>query len=128
MHGFAFLHVTANGVCLHLLVPPLAQCCFFHASCLTSLHVHNSMYCGIISFEGGPILEDYGFSQCGNCERALTKPREPTTRPLWMQIRPPNGCAAVQYSCTGDIPQGFPLSSELLYLSQGCYRSYHYKA
>ena len=32
--------ITANGVCLHLLVPPLAQCCFFGASCL-----HNSMYC-----------------------------------------------------------------------------------
>ena len=25
--------ITANGVCLHLLVPPLAQCCFFRASC-----------------------------------------------------------------------------------------------
>ena len=23
--------ITANGVCLHLLVPPLAQCCFFDA-------------------------------------------------------------------------------------------------
>ena len=24
--------ITANGVCLHLLVPPLTQCCFFGAS------------------------------------------------------------------------------------------------
>ena len=27
--------ITTNGACLHLLVPPLAQCCFFGASCLT---------------------------------------------------------------------------------------------
>ena len=43
-----FFHVlacatTASNVCFHLLVPPLAQCCFFFsASCL-----HNRMYCGI---------------------------------------------------------------------------------
>ena len=24
---------SANGVCLHLLVPPLAQCCFFETAC-----------------------------------------------------------------------------------------------
>ena len=27
--------ITANGVCLHLLAPPLALCCFVSASCLT---------------------------------------------------------------------------------------------
>ena len=27
--------ITANGVCLHLLVPPLTQYWFFSASCLT---------------------------------------------------------------------------------------------
>ena len=32
-HAFAY-EITANGVCLHSLVPPLAQCCFFRASCL----------------------------------------------------------------------------------------------
>ena len=31
--------ITANGVCLHLLVPPLAQYCFFSAFWLTSPHV-----------------------------------------------------------------------------------------
>ena len=52
----------------------------------------------MISFEGGAILEDDGFSQSGSCERALTKLREPTTRLLWMQVRPSKGCAAVRYS------------------------------
>ena len=32
-HALAYA-ITANGVCLHFLVPPLAQCCFFRASCL----------------------------------------------------------------------------------------------
>ena len=36
--GLAYA-ITANGVCLHLLVPPLAQYCFFGASCLTQLLV-----------------------------------------------------------------------------------------
>ena len=40
MHLLAYA-ITANGVCLHLLVPPFAQCCFFSASC------HNHIYCGI---------------------------------------------------------------------------------
>ena len=31
-HALAY-YITANGVCLHLLVPPLAHCCFC-ASCL----------------------------------------------------------------------------------------------
>ena len=31
--------ITANDVCLHLLVSPLATWCFFHACCL-----HNSVY------------------------------------------------------------------------------------
>ena len=38
---YFFCHVlayvtTANGVCLHLLVPPLAKCCFFGASCIAA--------------------------------------------------------------------------------------------
>ena len=36
-HAMLFCHwlaMTANGVCLHLLVPPLAKCCLFSASCL----------------------------------------------------------------------------------------------
>ena len=28
--------ITANGVCLHLLVPPLAQCCYFGACNITA--------------------------------------------------------------------------------------------
>ena len=31
---FHWYTVTAYGVCLHLLVPPLMPCCFFSASCL----------------------------------------------------------------------------------------------
>ena len=27
--------ITGNGICLRLLVPLLAQCCFFGVSCLT---------------------------------------------------------------------------------------------
>ena len=44
-HALAYA-ITANGVCLHLLVPPLARCCFFSvlASC-------NCMYCGINRWE-----------------------------------------------------------------------------
>ena len=30
---FVMCLLTANGFCLHLLVPPLVQCCFFGASC-----------------------------------------------------------------------------------------------
>ena len=33
------LATTANDVCLHLLVPRFAQCCFFDTSCLTCLLV-----------------------------------------------------------------------------------------
>ena len=40
------LAITVNGGCLHLLVPPPAQCYFFSASCL-----HNCMYCGGRTFE-----------------------------------------------------------------------------
>ena len=39
MHLLTCLYaITANGVCLHLLVPPLVLCCFFRTYC---------MYCGI---------------------------------------------------------------------------------
>ena len=31
--------ITTNGICQYLLVPPLEQCCFFGASCLTQPHV-----------------------------------------------------------------------------------------
>ena len=31
--AFAYA-ITVNGVCLHFLVPPLAQCGFFRVSCL----------------------------------------------------------------------------------------------
>ena len=34
--------ITANGICLYLLVPSPARCCFFSASCL-----RDGMYCGI---------------------------------------------------------------------------------
>ena len=32
-HALGYV-ISANGVCLHLLVPPLAQCCFLGAFCL----------------------------------------------------------------------------------------------
>ena len=36
--------ITASGVCLHLLVPPLAQCCFFGASCCMYYGINRWMY------------------------------------------------------------------------------------
>ena len=33
-HSLAYA-ITSTGVCLWLSAPPLAQCCFFGASCLT---------------------------------------------------------------------------------------------
>ena len=46
-HALAYA-ITANRVCLHLLVPPFAQCqWFFGASCLTELHVLHK-YVGIL--------------------------------------------------------------------------------
>ena len=51
--------VTANIVYLHLLVPALAQGCFFGASCLTELHVlwHNKV--GVLSRENLPLQQLY---------------------------------------------------------------------
>ena len=61
--------ITANGDCLQLLDPPLAQCCFFGASCITAC---TAAYIGFerkapfatisfkkeggLIFEGGPIF------------------------------------------------------------------------
>ena len=49
--------ITANGVCLHLLVPPLAQCCFFGASCLTWQHVLQHKWVGVLSREKHPLQQ-----------------------------------------------------------------------
>ena len=61
--------ITPNSVCLHLLVPPLAHFCFFHASRITACTVggctlERKTFFATTSFkkgqwlvfEGGPIL------------------------------------------------------------------------
>ena len=57
--------ITANGVWLHLLVPPLAQCCFFRASCTACTAAYwiggrtsraSFKKGGWFIFEGGPIF------------------------------------------------------------------------
>ena len=41
-----------HDVCLHLLVPPLAQCCYFDATLVLLAKLHVLWH----SFEGGPKL------------------------------------------------------------------------
>ena len=63
------LLITANGVCLHLLVSPLAQCCLISGRTFekkaffatTSFKKGGWAYFrGLLFFEGGAILRDYG--------------------------------------------------------------------